>query len=52
MDKLVAVVAYLILLAFLGILLWHVPRLDLTLVIGLTVVLAGWDLVRSLREGA
>lgn len=49
MDKLTAIFAFAVLLGFLGILLWHVPRLDLSLVVGLTVLLAGWDLARSLR---
>lgn len=51
MDKLAAVFAYAVFVAFVGILLWHVPRWDLTAVIGLTVVLAGWDLARSLHRG-
>jgi len=51
MDKLVAVFAFAVLVSFVGILLWHVPRWDLAAVIGLTLVLAGWDLARSLRRG-
>lgn len=31
------------LVVFLGILLWHVPRLDLATVLLLTVGLAAWD---------
>ena len=49
MDKLLAAFAYAILIAFLGILLWHVPRLDLMGVIGITVALAGWDLIKGMR---
>lgn len=48
-DKLVAIFAFAVLLGFLGILLWHLPRMDLIVVIGLTVLLAGWDLVQNLR---
>jgi len=44
MNKLMAVFAFLVLVAFLGILVMHVPRVDLTVVIGVTVLLAAWDL--------
>lgn len=50
MDKLVAFFAFAVLLGFVGILLWHVPRLDLMAVVALTVGLAGWDLARSLAR--
>ncbi|MDP2083583.1 MAG: hypothetical protein Q8K20_00165 [Gemmobacter sp.] len=51
MDKLVAIFAFVVFLVFVGILIWHVPRLDLMAVVGLTVVLTGWDLARSLHKG-
>ena len=38
-----ALLSFLALAGFLGILLWGVPRLDLGLVIALTLVLAGID---------
>lgn len=43
MNRLMALAALVVLIGFLSILLIHVPRLDLALVIGVTVVLAGWD---------
>ncbi|MDX1820335.1 MAG: hypothetical protein R3197_05500 [Paracoccaceae bacterium] len=49
MNKLMAIFAFLVLVAFLGILVIHVPRLDLTLVIGFTVLLAAWDLYTTHR---
>lgn len=44
MRTTMAALAFLILCAFLGILLWFVPRLDLALVIGATLLLTGYDL--------
>lgn len=49
MNNFLALVAFATLLAFLGILLWSVPRVDLIIVVGLTTALAGWDLVQNLR---
>lgn len=49
MNNVLALSAFALLLAFLGILLWHVPRLDLVGVVFLTVLLAGWDLVQNLK---
>lgn len=43
MNRLMAVVALVVLIGFLSILLIHVPRLDLALVLGITVALAAWD---------
>lgn len=50
MNKIMALAAFALMLAFLGILLWHVPRLDLIAVVAITVALAGWDLVLNLRK--
>lgn len=47
MNRLMAVAALVVLIGFLSILLIHVPRLDLAVVIGITVVLAGWDIYTS-----
>ena len=44
MRTMMAALAFLILCAFLGILLWFVPRLDLAMVIGATLLLTGFDL--------
>jgi hypothetical protein len=49
MNNALALFAFAILLVFLGILVWSVPRLDLMFVVGLTLLLAGWDLVQTLK---
>lgn len=48
-NKILASFAFIVMLAFLSILLIHLPRLDLFCVIGATVLLAGWDLVQNLK---
>jgi len=50
MNKLLAIFAFLVLVGFLAILVIHVPRLDLTMVIAITVVLAAWDLYTTHRS--
>ncbi|WP_168733061.1 hypothetical protein [Aliigemmobacter aestuarii] len=49
MNNLIAILAFLVFVGFLAILLIHVPRLDLVVVIGATVALAGWDLFQNLK---
>ncbi len=49
MNNILALAAFALLLAFLGILVWHVPRLDLIAVVTFTVALAGWDLIQNLK---
>ncbi|MFT7058732.1 MAG: hypothetical protein ACJASV_001234 [Pseudorhodobacter sp.] len=49
MNNILALFAFAIFLGFLGILLWNVPRLDLIAVVGVTVALAGWDLIQNLK---
>lgn len=49
-NRVVAVLAFLMLACFVGILLWYVPRLDLGAVIVITLVLAAVDLYRSAGE--
>lgn len=49
MNNFLALVAFATFLVFLGILLWSVPRVDLIVVVGLTVGLAGWDLWQNLK---
>lgn len=49
-NRLVAIAAFATLVAFLGILLWYVPRLDLGAVIAVTLILALIDLYRSAGE--
>ena len=46
-SKLLAIIA---LLAFFGVLLWHVPRLDLGAIIAVSLALVGWDFITS-RNG-
>lgn len=48
-NLLMAFVAFAVLVGFLGILVIHVPRLDLAVVIGVTVLLAAWDLYTTFR---
>lgn len=49
MNNVLALFAFSILIVFLGILVWSVPRPDLIFVVGLTLLLAGWDLVQNLK---
>jgi divalent metal cation (Fe/Co/Zn/Cd) transporter len=49
MNNLLALTAFVVLVGFLGILVMHVPRLDLIGVITVTLILAGWDLYQGLR---
>jgi hypothetical protein len=51
MKTVMAALAFLVLCAFLGILLWYVPRLDLGLVIGATLLLTAYDLFVHERRG-
>jgi hypothetical protein len=46
-ETILAAFAIAVLLAFLGILLWEVPRLDLGVIIAVTVIFAVWDLLTS-----
>lgn len=42
--------AFAALVVFLGVLLWHVPRLDLGAVVGATVLLVAWDFFAPRRQ--
>ncbi len=42
-DSILAIVAFAVLVAFLGILVFYVPRLDLGLVVGATLLLVAYD---------
>ncbi len=42
-DTILAFFAFAVLVAFLGILVFYVPRLDLGLVVGATLLLAAYD---------
>jgi hypothetical protein len=43
MNRLMALLAFAVLAAFLGILVWYVPRLDLAAVVGATVLFVAYD---------
>ncbi|MCC2113115.1 MAG: hypothetical protein KDJ16_13860 [Hyphomicrobiales bacterium] len=51
-DKIIAIAAFAILAGFLAILVIEVPRVDLGAVVLLTLVLAGYDFLRTFREKA
>lgn len=50
MNLLLAIFAFVVLVAFLAILVIHVPRIDLICVIGVAVALAAWDLYTTFRS--
>jgi hypothetical protein len=50
MNKLLALIAFLLFAAFLGILAWKVPEPDLLMVIALTLGLVAFDFLRSARD--
>jgi hypothetical protein len=47
MDRLMALLALAVLAGFLGILVWKVPRVDLFVVISITLFLASWDFIAN-----
>ena len=49
-DKIMAVLALATMIAFLGVVAWFVPEIDLILVIALVSLLAIYDFWRSLRD--
>ena len=49
-DGLMRLVAFALLAGFLGILVWHVPRLDLGGVVLITLACAGYDLFAGTRR--
>nr|WP_204354601.1 hypothetical protein [Paracoccus saliphilus] len=49
-DKIMVLGAFIVLVGFLGILVWHVPRLDLGAIVLLTLVLAAVDIAQSTRS--
>ena len=44
MERLLTIIAFLIFCGFLGVLVYKLPRLDLILVIGVTALMAFYDL--------
>lgn len=51
-DRIMALVAIATLAAFLGILVWKVPRADLMAVIAITLGLAIWDFLANAGAGS
>ncbi|MDP2696535.1 hypothetical protein [Thalassospira sp.] len=49
-NRIMALFALIMLLGFLGILVWHVPRWDLGIVIAITMALAGYDFLLGARR--
>jgi hypothetical protein len=49
-DRLLALFAFVILACFLGILAWRVPRLDLGIVIGVTLLFVAYDFFVAFRR--
>lgn len=49
-DRLIGLAAFATLVAFLAILILKVPRVDLTILVALTLALAGWDLLRRAKK--
>ena len=50
LSRIMTLVALVIFLGFLGILVWHIPRLDLGLVLAVTVGLVLWDVFTASSE--
>ncbi|MDF2095438.1 hypothetical protein [Aquibaculum arenosum] len=50
-DRLIAICALVLLLAFLSVLVMWVPRVDMTVVIGIVVLLVLYDFFRDLGPG-
>ena len=50
MNVAMALLALVILTGFLGILVIHVPRTDLLIVTGVTLLLVAWDLYTTFRR--
>ena len=50
MNLFLAIFAFVVMVAFLAILVIHVPRIDLMVVTGITVALAAWDLYTTFRS--
>ncbi len=51
LDRILAFVAFGVLVAFLAILVVKVARVDLIVVVGITLALAGWDFFARRRGG-
>ena len=44
MERILTIIAFIILCAFLGVLIFKLPRLDLGIVVGVTLLMAFYDL--------
>lgn len=49
-NRIMALLAFVGLAGFLGILVWKVPRPDLFAIVALTLALAGWDIARAISR--
>ncbi|SDE40578.1 hypothetical protein [Limimaricola pyoseonensis] len=49
-NRILSLVALAFLLGFAGIMLWHIPRLDIGAVIGVTLALVIWDLITTKQD--
>ncbi|UOM34834.1 hypothetical protein [Acuticoccus sp. I52.16.1] len=52
LERILSVIAFAVLCGFLFILTWHVPRIDLTVVLIATVLLSGYDILIHRPPGA
>lgn len=51
MEGLMRLLAFVVLVGFLGILVWHVQRTDLMVVVGVTALLVAWDFFGAKTRG-
>ncbi len=51
LDRILGLFAIIVLAGFLFILAWKLQRIDLSLVIGITLLLAFWDFFRPEKKG-
>ncbi|MBQ2261424.1 MAG: hypothetical protein II336_08660 [Loktanella sp.] len=50
LDRVLALFAFVVLCIFLGVLVFKLQRLDITIVTALAVLLAGWDMLGSKKS--
>lgn len=49
-DRIVGFIALAVLTGFLGILVFKLMRVDITVIVGITLALAGWDFLRPAKK--
>ena len=52
MNRILAVISLIVLVGFLGILLYEVPRIDLAIIIGITVLMTAYDFFKPSRRSS